>query len=55
MQVTSKLDKAQQTVQVNEGEYKNYVRALRDTQNKWIDEWRGWADVCCKYFGECIN
>jgi hypothetical protein len=43
--VTSKLEKAQQTVQVNEAEYKNYLKALKDTQTKWVGEWKAWCDL----------
>lgn len=43
--VTAKLDKAQQTVQVNEAEYKNYLKALSDTNTKWISDWKAWCDV----------
>jgi hypothetical protein len=44
--VTAKLDKARQTVQTNEAEYKNYLKALKDTQTKWIGEWKAWCDLC---------
>lgn len=43
--VTAKLDKAQQTVQVNEAEYKNYLRALKDTNTRWVTDWKAWCDV----------
>lgn len=43
--VTAKLDKAQQTVQVNETEYKNYLKALKDTNTKWTTDWKAWCDV----------
>lgn len=43
--VTAKLDKAQQTVQVNESEYKNYLKALKDTNTRWVTDWKTWCDV----------
>lgn len=43
--VTAKLDKAQQTVQINEAEYKNYLKALKDTNTKWVSDWKAWCDV----------
>lgn len=47
--VTAKLDKAQQTVQVNEGEYKQYCKALKDTHIKWVGEWKAWCDVSLQF------
>ena len=35
----------EQTVQVNEAEYKNYLKALKDTQTKWVGEWKAWCDL----------
>jgi hypothetical protein len=43
--VTAKLDKVQQTVQVNETEYRNYLKALKDTNTKWVSDWKAWCDV----------
>lgn len=43
--VTAKLDKVQQTVQINETEYRNYLKALNDTNAKWVSDWKAWCDV----------
>ena len=46
--VTAKLDKAEQTVKINEAEVKQYCRALSDTHTHWIGEWKAWCDVSPK-------
>lgn len=43
--VTSKLDKAQSTVQANDKDYQNFVRALKDTTLRWNTEWKAYLDV----------
>ncbi|MCO5573524.1 hypothetical protein L7F22_027295 [Adiantum nelumboides] len=44
--VTSKLDKAQSTVNGNEKDYQNFVRALKDTTLRWNSEWKSYLDQC---------
>lgn len=44
--VTSKLDKAQSTVNSNDKDYQNFVRALKDTTLRWNAEWKSYLDQC---------
>lgn len=44
--VTSKLDKAQSTVNGNDKDYQNFIRALKDTTLKWNAEWKAYLDQC---------
>ncbi|SCZ87940.1 BZ3500_MvSof-1268-A1-R1_Chr2-3g05408 [Microbotryum saponariae] len=41
----TKLDKAQQTVQVNERDYRNYVGVLKDTTRVWNEAWKNYCDI----------
>ncbi|PWZ02857.1 FCH-domain-containing protein, partial [Testicularia cyperi] len=44
--VAYKLDKAQATVNQNDKDYQNFVRALKDTTVKWNAEWKAYLDQC---------
>ncbi|SCV74839.1 BQ2448_7868 [Microbotryum intermedium] len=44
-QAQIKLDKAQQTVQVNERDYRNYVGVLKDTTRVWNEAWKNYCDI----------
>lgn len=44
--VTTKLDKAQSTVNGNDKDYQNFVRALKDTTLRWNSEWKSYLDQC---------
>lgn len=44
--ITLKLERAQQMVRVNERDFVNFARALRETTLKWQDEWRAFCDSC---------
>ncbi|KAL9932600.1 hypothetical protein V8E36_008717 [Tilletia maclaganii] len=44
--VSAKLDKAQATVGVNEKDYQNFIKALKDTTIKWNGEWKVYLDQC---------
>jgi hypothetical protein len=41
-----KLDRAQTSVHQSEREYKNFVRALKETQERWEREWKDYCDSC---------
>ncbi|KAK4050223.1 formin-binding protein [Microbotryomycetes sp. JL201] len=43
---TMKLDKVQQTVLVNERDYKNYVNVLKETTGAWNIAWKAFLDLC---------
>ncbi|KAK4049915.1 formin-binding protein [Microbotryomycetes sp. JL221] len=43
---TMKLDKVQQTVVVNERDYKNYVGVLKETTGAWNIAWKAFLDLC---------
>ncbi|GAA5878258.1 hypothetical protein JCM3774_001133 [Rhodotorula dairenensis] len=42
---TLKLDKAQQTVMVNERDYRNYVNVLKETTVNWNMAWKSFCDL----------
>ncbi|BGP33564.1 formin-binding protein [Rhodotorula toruloides] len=42
---TLKLDKAQQTVVVNERDYRNYVNVLKETTVNWNMAWKSFCDL----------
>ncbi|BGP56630.1 hypothetical protein JCM8202_000184 [Rhodotorula sphaerocarpa] len=42
---TLKLDKAQQTVMVNERDYRNYVTVLKETTVNWNMAWKSFCDL----------
>ncbi|GAA5961871.1 hypothetical protein JCM8115_001449 [Rhodotorula mucilaginosa] len=42
---TIKLDKAQQTVMVNERDYRNYVTVLKETTVNWNMAWKSFCDL----------
>ncbi|KAE8218871.1 hypothetical protein CF319_g7329 [Tilletia indica] len=44
--VSAKLDKAQATVGVNDKDYQNFIKALKDTTIKWNGEWKVYLDQC---------
>ncbi|GJN90429.1 hypothetical protein Rhopal_003440-T1 [Rhodotorula paludigena] len=43
--VSIKLDKAQQTVEVNERDYRNYVNVLKETTVNWNMAWKTFCDL----------
>lgn len=44
--INAKLERAQQTVQTNEKDFANFSRALRDTVQKWEQDWKAFCDAC---------
>ena len=44
--IHAKLERAQQTVHVNEKDFSNYSRALQDTVQKWEQDWKAFCDAC---------
>lgn len=44
--ITVKLERAQQTVQVNEKEFSNFAKILQETTQKWEQSWKTFCDVC---------
>ncbi|KAM0750358.1 hypothetical protein T439DRAFT_326327 [Meredithblackwellia eburnea MCA 4105] len=44
--VTMKMEKIQQTIIVNERDYRNYVGVLKETTAQWNQAWRSYADLC---------
>ena len=44
--INAKLERAQQTVQVNEKDFANFSRALQDTVRKWEEDWKAFCDAC---------
>ncbi|KAK0529114.1 formin-binding protein [Tilletia horrida] len=44
--VSAKLDKAQATVGINDKDYQNFIKALKDTTIKWNGEWKVYLDQC---------
>ena len=41
-----KLERAQQTVQVNENDYAQFTRVLQETLQKWEQDWKAFCDTC---------
>jgi hypothetical protein len=41
-----KLERAQQTVQVNENDYAQFTRVLQETMQKWEYDWKAFCDTC---------
>ncbi|KAH0828972.1 hypothetical protein J3R83DRAFT_2404 [Lanmaoa asiatica] len=41
-----KLERAQQTVQVNENDYAQFTRVLQETTQKWEQDWKAFCDTC---------
>ncbi|KAG6332130.1 hypothetical protein ID866_6960 [Astraeus odoratus] len=41
-----KLERAQQTVQVNENDYAQFTRVLQETMQKWEQDWKAFCDSC---------
>ncbi|KAH7929586.1 hypothetical protein BV22DRAFT_1002479 [Leucogyrophana mollusca] len=41
-----KLERAQQTVQVNENDYAQFTRVLQETMQKWELDWKAFCDSC---------
>ncbi|KAJ2928654.1 hypothetical protein H1R20_g8427, partial [Candolleomyces eurysporus] len=44
--ITVKLERAQQTVQVNEKEFCNFAKILQETTIKWEQSWKNFCDNC---------
>lgn len=44
--IHSKLERAQQTVQVNENDYAQFTRVLQETLQKWEQDWKAFCDSC---------
>ncbi|EAU91195.2 SH3 domain-containing protein [Coprinopsis cinerea okayama7 len=44
--ITAKLERAQQTVQVNEREFANFAKILAETTKKWELSWKAFCDNC---------
>ncbi|RXW25003.1 hypothetical protein EST38_g857 [Candolleomyces aberdarensis] len=44
--ITVKLERAQQTVQVNEKEFCNFAKILQETTLKWEQSWKNFCDNC---------
>ncbi|KAG1742510.1 hypothetical protein EDB19DRAFT_1894926 [Suillus lakei] len=42
-----KLERAQQTVQVNENDYAQFTRVLQETMQKWEQDWKAFCDTLC--------
>jgi prophage DNA circulation protein len=42
--VTTKLERAQSTVETNKRDYQNFTRALADTVARWDSEWKAFCD-----------
>lgn len=43
--VQSKLDRVRQTIGGNEQDFRQFVKVLEGTTQKWEAEWRGFCDV----------
>ncbi|KAG8220510.1 hypothetical protein J3R82DRAFT_3212 [Butyriboletus roseoflavus] len=41
-----KLERAQQTVQVNENDYAQFTRVFQETMQKWEQDWKAFCDTC---------
>ncbi|KAG6867748.1 hypothetical protein C0993_011702 [Termitomyces sp. T159_Od127] len=41
-----KLERAQQSVQVNEREFANFAKAYQETVARWVQSWKTFADNC---------
>ena len=41
-----KLERVQQTVQVNEDDYAQTTRTLQDAMLKWEQDWKAFCDTC---------
>lgn len=41
----SKLDRVRQTIGGNEQDFRQFVKVLEGTTQKWEAEWRGFCDV----------
>ncbi|KAL4068736.1 hypothetical protein V8B97DRAFT_2008657 [Scleroderma yunnanense] len=41
-----KLERAQQTVQVNENDYAQFTRVLQETMQNWEQDWKAFCDSC---------
>lgn len=41
-----KLERAQQTVQVNENDYSQFTKVLQETMFKWEQDWKAFCDTC---------
>jgi len=41
-----RLERAQQTVQVNENDYAQFTRVLQETMQKWEQDWKAFCDSC---------
>jgi hypothetical protein len=41
-----RLERAQQTVQVNENDYAQFTRVLQETMQKWEQDWKSFCDSC---------
>lgn len=41
-----KLERAQQTVQVNENDYAQFTKVLQETMLKWEQDWKAFCDTC---------
>ncbi|KIJ95110.1 hypothetical protein K443DRAFT_683294 [Laccaria amethystina LaAM-08-1] len=44
--INIKLERAQQTVQINERDFANFSKALQDTVHKWEQAWKVFCDQC---------
>lgn len=44
--INLKLERAQQTVQVNENDYAQFTRVLQETMQKWEQDWKAFCDTC---------
>jgi hypothetical protein len=47
--VQAKLDRVRQTIGGNEQDFRQFVKVLEGTTQKWESEWRGFCDVSTTY------
>ncbi|KAG6853673.1 hypothetical protein C0991_002472 [Blastosporella zonata] len=53
--VTSKLDRAHQTVQANERDFANFAKILQETTGRWEQDWKVFADTCQDLEGQRLE
>ena len=44
--INIRLERSQQTVQINERDFANFSKALQDTTHKWEQAWKVFCDQC---------
>ena len=44
--ITSRLERAQRTVQANERDFANFAKTLQTTAAKWEQDWKDFCDSC---------